>query len=58
MGQRLVQANLKNDVKILDEVGSLLAELKGAWDAIRLELVGALPQPNVSGNSPKSYTSA
>lgn len=35
MNQRLLIANLKNDVKILDEVSALLAELKEAWESIR-----------------------
>lgn len=35
MSQRLLIANLKNDVAALDEVSRLLAELKGAWEAIR-----------------------
>jgi flagellar protein FliS len=34
MKRRLFQANLENDVSILDEVSSLLREIKGAWDAI------------------------
>ena len=32
---RLVEANLKNDAAILDEVASLLTEVKEGWDAIR-----------------------
>lgn len=35
MSQRLLIANLKNDISALDEVARLLAELKGAWEAIR-----------------------
>ena len=35
MSQRLLIANLKNDVAALDEVSNLLTELKGAWEAIR-----------------------
>jgi len=35
MNQRLLIANLKNDIAILDEVSSLLLELKGAWESIR-----------------------
>jgi len=35
MNQRLLLANLKNDVAALDEVSSLLSELKGAWEEIR-----------------------
>lgn len=35
MNQRLLIANLKNDIAILDEVSALLAELKEAWESIR-----------------------
>ncbi|MDZ4201254.1 MAG: flagellar export chaperone FliS [Gallionella sp.] len=35
MGARLVSANLKNDVAMLDEVSKLLCELGSAWDSIR-----------------------
>lgn len=35
MSQRLLVANLKNDVAALDEVSNLLTELKGAWEEIR-----------------------
>ena len=35
MNQRLLVANLKNDIAALDEVTGLLTELKGAWEAIR-----------------------
>ena len=34
MGSRLLQANLKNQVDILEEVQRLLGELRGAWNAI------------------------
>ena len=34
MMRRLLEANLHNDTTILDEVSSLLGELKEAWDAI------------------------
>ncbi len=34
MGTRLLQANLKNDVDILEEVQRLLMDLRGAWNAI------------------------
>jgi len=35
MSFRLVHANLKNDIEALDEVSTLLNDLKGAWEAIR-----------------------
>ena len=41
MNQRLLIANLKNDVAILDEVSGLLRELKDAWESISPT---ALPQ--------------
>ena len=34
MVRRLMEANLKNDVAILDEISSLVLEIKSAWDAI------------------------
>lgn len=34
MCQRLLVANLKNQMEPLDEVGRLLGELRGAWEAI------------------------
>lgn len=37
MGRRLLEANVKNDVAILDEVSSLLMEVKTGWDNIPAE---------------------
>lgn len=34
MMRRLLEANLRNDVEIVDEVVGLMGELKDAWDAI------------------------
>jgi len=34
MERRLVEANMRNDAKILDEVIGLLREIKTGWDAI------------------------
>ena len=43
MNQRLLFANLKNDVEVLDEVSGLLSELQGAWEAIRPEVISEKP---------------
>ncbi|HIP53274.1 MAG TPA: flagellar export chaperone FliS [Chromatiales bacterium] len=34
MTRRLMEAVVSNDTEILDEVSSLLTEIKGAWDAL------------------------
>lgn len=44
MGQRLLQANARDDVGTLDEVAGLLRPIKEAWDAIPAELHNA-PRP-------------
>ncbi len=40
MMRRLLEANLRNDSKIIDEVSGLLQELKNAWDAITDQVDG------------------
>jgi flagellar protein FliS len=40
MNRRLLLANINNDEGTLDEVASLLKELKEAWDAIPSEVSG------------------
>lgn len=47
MTARLLEANLRNDMLILDEVTRLLVELRGGWEAIRstagVEAVSVVP---------------
>lgn len=45
MTQRLSMANLNNDVAILDEIHSLLAELLSAWTTIAENAGGNSPAP-------------
>jgi flagellar protein FliS len=47
MARRLLQANLKNDAKALDEVAQLLEQLGGAWESI-----GAKPAPIAVAREP------
>lgn len=55
MGNRLLQANLKNQPEILEEVHRLLSELKSAWDAI-----GDTAQPKAAAipSRPSTFVSA
>lgn len=50
MTYRLMEANLKNDISLLDEVRNLLMEIKTAWDAIATHpsVVGASNNSQVS----------
>ena len=43
MERRLVEANLRDDVQILDEVSNLLREIKSGWDAIPQQAGPSLP---------------
>lgn len=61
MNQRLLIANLKNDTAALDEVSHLLAELKGAWEEIRPEVIpaqtgGPITQPQAAPEKPATLT--
>ena len=38
MARRLIEANRKNDARILDEVAGLMRELKAGWDGIGAQL--------------------
>lgn len=59
MGTRLLQANLKNDVTILEEVQRLLGDLRTAWNAIGdTPAVQPQPQRAASASSPLTYASA
>lgn len=51
MNRRLLLANINNDVAGLDEVSSLLRELKEAWDAIPNNLQSAESSGESSGES-------
>jgi flagellar protein FliS len=55
MVMRLVDANLKNDITVLDEVARLLTELTGAWDSIPPNDVQSEPQPKASVNAQRAY---
>ena len=47
MGRRLAEANLDNNVEMLDEVAGLIIEIKSAWDAIP----GLLDKQNTAENA-------
>jgi flagellar protein FliS len=58
----LLQANLKNDVTILEEVQRLLGDLRSAWNAIE-NAPGVQPQAApqrgaAAPSSPLTYASA
>ncbi len=60
MNQRLLIANLKNDIAALDEVSRLLTELKGAWEEIRPAAAsaqrGTTAQPQTAPEKPAALT--
>jgi flagellar secretion chaperone FliS len=60
MGTRLLQANLKNDVAILEEVQRLLGDLRSAWNAIETSpaVQPAQAPRGAAVSSPLTYASA
>ncbi len=60
MNQRLLIANLKNDIDALDEVSRLLGELKEAWEEIRPSVEPAQPaataRPQAAPAKPAALT--
>jgi flagellar protein FliS len=54
MSKQLLVANIKNQPEILEEIHRLLAELKGAWEAIGIEStqIRQMPPPPVATNDP------
>jgi len=48
MNRRLLEASSLNDPDLIDEVMGLMLEIKGAWDAIREEYLGAVGKKPVS----------
>lgn len=50
MERRLVEANIENNLAIIDEVATLLKDIKGAWDAIGSQ-VDNLPSKTEAGVS-------
>lgn len=56
MSQRLLIANLKNDISILDEISRLLGDLKEAWETIRPAVMPAQPKTHAS-NQPQETQS-
>lgn len=52
MGRRLLAANIENQPAILDEVHGLLADLKGAWEAIGESANPVQPMPAAAPKMP------
>ncbi len=53
MTRRLVEANLRNDKSILEEVSGLIIEIKSAWDAIPEDVRKQARQPVEEGAQDK-----
>jgi flagellar secretion chaperone FliS len=56
MVRRLIEANLKNDAAILDEVSGLLGGLAEAWDSIRPKTVQPTSSINAGANAHLAYS--
>lgn len=55
MNRRLLEASSANDTSMIDEVMSLLLEVKSGWDGIRDEyLANSGKKPNTQGNASES----
>ncbi len=50
MYNRLVEANAQNDISAIDEVTSLIREIKSAWDAMPVEVQNA-PRQSLAGQA-------
>jgi flagellar protein FliS len=57
MSRRLLQANIKNDVGIVEEIHGLLADLRGAWVSIGDKAEQSAPIPAATA-MPKAPTLA
>ncbi|CAK0767680.1 Flagellar secretion chaperone FliSB [Gammaproteobacteria bacterium] len=55
MGRRLLQANIESSALILDEVSSLLGQVKEGWDAISVETTPTTLPPTTSTTRPNRY---
>jgi len=56
MSRRLLHANIKNDVGIIDEVHRLLSDLRGAWLEIGDKVGQPAPVPAAATAMPKAAT--
>jgi flagellar protein FliS len=55
--RRIIIANMENNPQILDEVASLLVEIKSAWDAVP-EIIKKEAQQHASGQASSTATSS
>lgn len=57
MNSRLTQANLKNSLEMLDEVTTLLIDIKSGWDAIPQDVIDDHAK-SAAGQHPESLAKA